>query len=90
MESYAICLFVVLLPLVLLYAVDVWIGLALAVKRCHDRDKSGWFLLIGFIPIIGGVWLLVELGFLDGTQGPNRFGPSPKGLGGGEPSAVIA
>src|ERR1700761_766169 len=37
----------------LLYAVDAWIGVALGVKRCHDRDKSGWFLLIGLIPLIG-------------------------------------
>ncbi|HEY5008373.1 MAG TPA: DUF805 domain-containing protein [Caulobacteraceae bacterium] len=66
---------------VILYIVDIYIGLALGAKRCHDRDKSAWFLAIGLIPLIGGIWLLVELGFLDGTQGPNRFGPSPKGIG---------
>jgi uncharacterized membrane protein YhaH (DUF805 family) len=71
-----------------IYVVDIWIGLALGVKRCHDRDKSGWFLLIGLIPLIGQVWLLIDLGFLDGTPGPNRFGPSPKGLGGVAPLAV--
>jgi uncharacterized membrane protein YhaH (DUF805 family) len=72
----------------LLYIPVIWIGLALDVKRCHDRDKSGWFVLIGLIPLIGAIWLLVELGFLDGTQGPNRFGPSPKGVG--EPVAAVA
>jgi uncharacterized membrane protein YhaH (DUF805 family) len=45
------------------------------IKRFHDRDKSGWWVLIGLIPIIGGLWLLIELGFLSGTPGPNRFGP---------------
>lgn len=55
-----------------------WIGLALDVKRWHDRNKSGWFVLVGFIPVIGFFWILIELGFLDGTHGSNRFGPSPK------------
>src|SRR5262245_54404523 len=45
------------------------------IKRFHDRDKSGWWVLIGLIPIIGAIWLLIELGFLQGTSGPNRFGP---------------
>ena len=73
---------IIALPLIVIYVIDIWIGLALGVKRCHDRDKSGWFLLIGLIPIIGPIWLLVELGFLDGTPGPNKFGASPKGIGG--------
>jgi uncharacterized membrane protein YhaH (DUF805 family) len=45
------------------------------IKRFHDRDKSGWWVLIGLIPIIGVIWLLIELGLLKGTLGPNRFGP---------------
>jgi uncharacterized membrane protein YhaH (DUF805 family) len=45
------------------------------IKRFHDRDKSGWWMLIGLIPIVGAIWLLIELGFLKGTPGPNRFGP---------------
>jgi uncharacterized membrane protein YhaH (DUF805 family) len=45
------------------------------IKRFHDRDKSGWWVLIGLVPIIGALWLLIELGFLAGTPGPNRFGP---------------
>jgi uncharacterized membrane protein YhaH (DUF805 family) len=52
-------------------------SLAGAVKRLHDRDRSGWFYLIFFVPVIGTLWLLVELGFLRGTQGENRFGPDP-------------
>src|SRR5215207_8299926 len=38
-------------------------SLAVAAKRFHDRDKSGWWILILFIPIIGFIWYLVELGF---------------------------
>jgi uncharacterized membrane protein YhaH (DUF805 family) len=39
------------------------------IKRWHDRDKSGWWMPILFVPIIGAIWL-----FLAGTPGPNRFG----------------
>lgn len=54
-----------------------WVGLMLAIKRCHDRGRTGWFLFAGLIPFVGGIWLIVELGFLRGTVGPNRFGPDP-------------
>jgi uncharacterized membrane protein YhaH (DUF805 family) len=47
-------------------------SIALAVRRAHDNDKSGWFILI---PIYG----LIIVWFLEGTRGPNRFGPDPKG-----------
>jgi len=78
-------IFMILLGII--YLVDIWIGLALGAKRCHDRDKSAWWLVLFYcVPVIGWIWALVELGFLDGTQGPNRFGPSPKGLG--EPVVV--
>ncbi len=40
------------------------------------RNRTGWFLLIGLIPLVS-IWLVVELGFLRGTVGPNRFGPDP-------------
>jgi uncharacterized membrane protein YhaH (DUF805 family) len=51
---------------------------AVCVRRLHDIDRSGLWLLIGFIPIIGNVILLV-FGLPDGTPGPNRYGPDPKG-----------
>jgi uncharacterized membrane protein YhaH (DUF805 family) len=55
-----------------------YFSIAVAVKRCHDRDRSGWFLLVGLLPILN-LWLFVELGFLKGTVGPNRFGlPEPQ------------
>lgn len=52
-------------------------SLCLAIKRCHDRDKSGWWILINFIPLIGFIWWIVEFGCLRGTEGPNNFGPDP-------------
>jgi uncharacterized membrane protein YhaH (DUF805 family) len=52
----------------------LWPGLAMQVKRWHDRDKSGWFVLVSFIPIAGPIWSFIELGFLRGSIGPNRFG----------------
>jgi uncharacterized membrane protein YhaH (DUF805 family) len=61
----------------IVYVGVIWVGLALSIKRWHDRDKSGWWVLIGFIPIIGAIWALVETGFLEGTQGPNQYGPDP-------------
>jgi uncharacterized membrane protein YhaH (DUF805 family) len=63
-----------------LYGLAVFIpNLAVAVRRLHDQDKSGWWILIGFVPLIGGIWLLI-LYFIEGTRGPNRFGPDPKAL----------
>lgn len=56
---------------------SIYFALALYAKRWHDRDKSGWWSLIAIVPIIGAVWILVELGILEGTRGPNRFGPDP-------------
>src|SRR5688572_11557184 len=41
----------------------LWPSLAIQVKRWHDRDKSGWWVLIGLIPIIGPIWTLIENGF---------------------------
>lgn len=70
----------------LMYLALFWPSIAVTVKRLHDRDKSGWFMLIMLIPIIGSIWLLVVVGFLRGTVGPNRFGDDP--LGGEAPDAV--
>ncbi|MFH1894024.1 MAG: DUF805 domain-containing protein [Candidatus Zixiibacteriota bacterium] len=54
----------------------IWPSLAIAVKRCHDRNRSGWFILVGFIPLVN-LWYLVEVGFLRGTDGSNQYGPDP-------------
>ena len=57
--------------------VALWISIAVAIKRYHDRNKSAWWVLIVFVPIIGGLWYLIECGFLRGTPGPNDYGPDP-------------
>jgi uncharacterized membrane protein YhaH (DUF805 family) len=59
------------------YIAIVWIGLAVSIKRWHDRDKSGWWVLIGLVPLIGPLWALIETGFLEGTSGDNEYGPDP-------------
>jgi uncharacterized membrane protein YhaH (DUF805 family) len=50
---------------------------AVYTKRWHDRDKAGWWNLILLVPLIGGIWFLIECGILEGTRGPNRFGIDP-------------
>jgi uncharacterized membrane protein YhaH (DUF805 family) len=55
--------------------------LALSIRRLHDLDRSGWWFLLIFIPLIGGIWLLVWF-CMRGTVGPNRFGPDPLGAAG--------
>ncbi len=91
---------------------NLWITYALAAKRLHDRDRSGWWLVAPILAIAVAValgfaalslpegqrepwnsaavlatfatlaviaWLFLEIGFLRGTQGPNRYGPDPLG-----------
>ena len=55
----------------------IWINFAAMVKRFHDRDKSGFWSLIVFVPYIGGLWATVECGFLAGSEGTNSYGPPP-------------
>ena len=52
-------------------------GLAPSVRRWHDREKSGWWTLVGLIPLLGPAWVFVELNCLPGTRGWNRFGAEP-------------
>ena len=59
------------------FAIVLWVGLAVQIKRWHDRDKSGWWALLNVIPVIGQIWILIECGLLPGTVGDNRFGGEP-------------
>ena len=59
-------IFLMLLPLI-----------ALSIRRLHDTDRSGWWFLINFVPLIGGLIFFVFT-VLEGTRGDNRFGPDPK------------
>ena len=64
-------------PLTLLLVLAVIVpSIAVQVRRFHDQDKSGWFVLLALIPFIGGLVVLVFM-LLEGTKGPNRFGPDP-------------
>jgi len=61
-----------------LYTLAVFIpSLAVTVRRIHDTDHSGWWMLIAFVPCFGSIVMLIFL-FSDSTPGENRYGPSPK------------
>lgn len=64
----------------LIFALAILIpSIAVAARRLHDTDRSGWWILIAFIPIVGTIALLVFL-LLDSTPGENRFGSNPKAI----------
>ncbi len=61
-----------------LYGLAVLIpGIAVSVRRLHDISHSGWWLLIGLIPLIGAIVLLVFM-VQDGKPGQNQYGANPK------------
>jgi len=57
-------------------------SIGVTIRRLHDTSRSGWWILIGFVPLVGGIVLLVFM-CLDSTPGANAYGPNPKGEGGG-------
>ena len=68
------------MPVMLIYGLFI-LGsfvpsLAVGFRRLHDTNRSAWWLLIAFLPIIGSIVLIVFY-CLPGTPGPNRFGPAP-------------
>lgn len=83
MAAYWIVFFTVLLKIgpslasLIIICVFLYPHLAISVKRWHDLDKSGWWVLVFLIPIIGWFWGLYECGFKKGTSGENQFGPDP-------------
>lgn len=72
--TFVVFAFLILLFIILLTVMN----LAIASKRLHDRNKSLFWFLIIFIPIIGPLWMTIEMGFLSGTPGANSFG-DPQG-----------
>jgi uncharacterized membrane protein YhaH (DUF805 family) len=64
----------VMLPPMIVMALFLYPSYAITTKRWHDRDKSGWWSLIMFVPLIGGIWAFVELGLLGGSDGANGYG----------------
>ena len=64
--------------LALLYSLAVLLpSLGVSIRRLHDTDRSGWWVLVGFVPILGGIILLVLMA-IEGDSGPNSHGPNPK------------
>jgi uncharacterized membrane protein YhaH (DUF805 family) len=64
-------------PLTILWSLaNLLPGLGVGVRRLHDTERSGWWLLIALVPLIGAIVLLVFL-TTKGTSGPNSFGPDP-------------
>jgi uncharacterized membrane protein YhaH (DUF805 family) len=62
----------------ILYYLAVFLpALAVLVRRLHDIGKSGWFMFVSLIPIIGSIWLIVLL-CKDGNTGENKYGANPK------------
>jgi uncharacterized membrane protein YhaH (DUF805 family) len=58
------------------FILSLWINFATTIKRYHDLDKSGAWSLMLFAPFIGGIWVLIECGFLRGSPGGNGYGPA--------------
>ncbi|MCC5885858.1 MAG: DUF805 domain-containing protein [Gammaproteobacteria bacterium] len=64
-----------------LYSLAVLIpSIAVTVRRLHDIDYVGWWFFIAFVPVVGGLILLIFM-VLPGTAGNNRFGSNPKEIG---------
>lgn len=64
-------------------------SLAVQVRRLHDTNRSGWWILIGLIPLVGAI-ILIVFSFLPGDEGPNNHGEDPKAVGAAETPAAPA
>jgi uncharacterized membrane protein YhaH (DUF805 family) len=53
------------------------IGVIVQIKRWHDLNKSWIWILINFIPVFGGLWAIIQCGFVRGTEGENQYGLDP-------------
>jgi uncharacterized membrane protein YhaH (DUF805 family) len=65
-------------PISAIYGLAVFIpGLALAIRRLHDTGRTGWWMLLGFLPVIGIIILIIFF-VQDSQPGSNPYGPNPK------------
>ena len=72
-----------------LYALAVLIpGLAVSVRRLHDTNRSGWWILTGLVPILGWIALLIFY-VEDSRPGANQYGPNPKGIQATQPTQTV-
>lgn len=77
-ENPALCLLI--LYGLILYGLAAFLpSLAVGVRRLHDTGKSGWFILIGLIPVVGTIMLIIFY-CQDSEPGENKYGPNPKEL----------
>jgi uncharacterized membrane protein YhaH (DUF805 family) len=51
-------------------------SIGVAIRRLHDTNRTGWWILVALIPLVGWIWIIVLLA-LAGDSGPNRYGPPP-------------
>jgi uncharacterized membrane protein YhaH (DUF805 family) len=63
-------------------------ALAVSIRRLHDTSRSGWWLLVGLVPILGLIVLIVFMA-TDSTPGANEYGPNPKERGYAPPGAAV-
>ena len=59
----------------------LWPSIAIQVKRWHDLDMSGWWVLVNLVPIVGSLGALIANGFMAGSQNENRYGPPSNNVG---------
>jgi uncharacterized membrane protein YhaH (DUF805 family) len=63
--------------LLALFAPVFWLNVASSVRRLHDRNRSGWWVLPYAFPLLGQLWQFIECGFLPPRDASNRFDPAP-------------
>ena len=64
-------------------------GITVAVRRLHDTGRTGWWLLLIFLPFIGPIILIIFY-LIDSDPGDNEYGPNPKGVGSGPEPEVVS
>ena len=69
--------YVFFLVLMVVALCEFFVMFALVIRRLHDTGRSGWWILIGFVPAVGGIILLILM-LLDSQRESNEYGPSPK------------
>lgn len=60
-----------------LFGLVFWLNVASSVRRLHDRNRSGWWVLLYAVPLLGQAWQFIECGFLPPRDARNRFDPAP-------------
>ena len=69
------------IPMLAYSVFSIWSGICLGIKRCHDRNRSGAFVILSVLPLVN-LWYFIEVCFLRGTEGPNQYGPDSLDMSG--------